>query len=191
MSLPFVLMRRTLLTLVTLVATVAVAGCGASASSPPTGAGVKHTSSASHGRHRLRKAAAAPHPAVLTYRRLYALPAPLRDPAYASRGGGRFVLIGGLSASDTSTSEVYAGNRSPGRASGDAGHRPARRPGGALLDGRVYVFGGGSFSELDHIFSFDPASHGWPPSDAYLSRNPTSPSPRSAAPRTSSAASTE
>ena len=29
----------------------------------------------------------------------------------------------------------------------------------ALLAGKVYVFGGGSFSELDHIFSFDPASH--------------------------------
>ena len=62
--------------------------------------------------HRRIHAAAkiAPQPSVLRYRRLYSLPAPLRDPAYAMTGGDTFTLIGGLSSSDASTSEVYVGD---------------------------------------------------------------------------------
>ena len=96
-------------------------------------------------------------PATLSYRRLYSLPAPLRDPAYAALGRGHFVLIGGLSAGDTSTSEVYVGDLkhvTQAATLGIAQHDAQA----ATLGGKVYVFGGGSFSELDHIFSFDPTS---------------------------------
>src|SRR5579863_9036113 len=147
-------MRRPIPTLAALAASIAIAACG---SSTATQTIRSHRSKAARQRSSIRKAPVA-RPAVLTYRSLYVLPAPLRDPAYVSQGGGRFVLIGGLSAGDTSTSEVYMGDRrrvSQVATLGTAQHDAQA----ALLDGRVYVFGGGSFSELDHIFSFDPASH--------------------------------
>ena len=67
------------------------------------------------------------------------------------------MLIGGLSASDTSTTEVDTGDRSQVTQAATLGvaQHDAQA---ALLEGRVYVFGGGSFSELDHIFSFSPAT---------------------------------
>lgn len=148
-------MPRTVPTLVALAASIAIAGCGTTTAPQRTGAG-SHRSSGSHRRSKIRKPVA--HPAVLAYHGLYALPAPLRDPAYVSQGGGRYVLIGGLSAADTSTTEVYTGNRthvSQVATLGTAQHDAQA----ALLAGKVYVFGGGSFSELDHIFSFDPLSH--------------------------------
>jgi N-acetylneuraminic acid mutarotase len=139
--------------LVGLALALVLAGCGGSgtANTPATG-----RSKASSQRRTIRKAAAR-RPAGLTYRHLYTLPAPLRDPAYASIGAGHFVLIGGLSASDTSTSEVYVGNLTQVRQAATLGvaQHDAQA---ATLAGKVYVFGGGSFSELDHIFSFDPAS---------------------------------
>jgi N-acetylneuraminic acid mutarotase len=131
-----------------------VAACGGS------GSGTSHTTSqhmsATRERRALRKAAA-PRPATLSYRRLYSLPAPLRDPAYAALSPGHFALIGGLSAADSSTTEVYLGDLkhvSQPATLGVAQHDAQA----AALGGRVYVFGGGSFSELDHIFSFDPTS---------------------------------
>jgi N-acetylneuraminic acid mutarotase len=110
-----------------------------------------------HKRHRGGAATTAPRPSVLTYRHLYKLAAPLRDPAYASLGGSRFVLAGGLSAADTSTSEVDVGDLTSLRQAATlaTAQHDAQA---ATLDGTVYVFGGGSFSELDHIVSFDPAT---------------------------------
>ncbi len=131
-----------------------LAGCGGSGAAK-SGATV-HQNSASHQRRTIRKPPA-PRAATLGYRHLYKLPAPLRDPAYASLGGGRFVLIGGLSDVDTSTNEVYVGNLehvTQAATLGVAQHDAQA----ATLAGKVYVFGGGSFSELDHIFSFDPAN---------------------------------
>jgi N-acetylneuraminic acid mutarotase len=104
-------------------------------------------------------AAKAPKPVSVrvAYHRLFSLPAPLRDPASATIAPGRFVLLGGLDASDVSTAEidvvslrrVLHGYTLP-LAQHDAQ--------AAALDGKVYVFGGGSLSELDHILSFDPAT---------------------------------
>ena len=94
---------------------------------------------------------------MLRYRPLYALPAALQDPGSAALSGGRFVLMGGLNAADTSTSAVILGN-------GTAAHETAALPNAqhdaqaATLGGRVYLFGGGQFSTYDHILAFDPAS---------------------------------
>jgi N-acetylneuraminic acid mutarotase len=147
-------MRAKVASVAGLALAAVVAGCGG------TGTGatrtVSHRKSAAHERRALRERPA-PRPSTLTYRRLYSLPAPLRDPAYASLRSGHFILIGGLSAADASTSEVYVGNLehvSQAATLGIAQHDAQ----GAALDGKVYVFGGGSFSELDHIFSFDPKS---------------------------------
>jgi hypothetical protein len=95
-------------------------------------------------------------PARLAYHRLYSLLAPLRDPASAVLGGGRFVLLGGLDAADGSSAGIELADlhgilRS---ASLPLAQHDAQ---GAQLGGIVYVFGGGSLSELDHIVSFDPA----------------------------------
>jgi N-acetylneuraminic acid mutarotase len=135
---------------------LALAGCGGS-----SGSSSSHSSAAISKRKH-----AATHrsvdvvsgaPSKLTYRPLYSLPAALRDPASAPLGGGRFVLIGGLNGADTSTTGIELGdlhgvmhNYSLALAQHDAQ--------GAALGDKVYVFGGGSLSELDHIVSFDPAS---------------------------------
>jgi len=147
-------MRSKVPFLVGLVLALVVAGCGGSGST--SSASTSHGRSASHQRRTIRKPRA-PRPATLAYRHLYTLPAPLRDPAYARLGAGRFVLIGGLSAADTSTSEVYVGDISHVTQVATLG-TPQHDAQAATLSGKVYVFGGGSFSELDHIFSFDPSS---------------------------------
>jgi N-acetylneuraminic acid mutarotase len=93
----------------------------------------------------------------LSYRHLYTLPAPLRDPAYAPLGGDRFAMLGGLDSADVSADGVEIADLHgvlhtstlPG-AQHDAQ--------AALLAGDVYVFGGGSTTELDHILRYDPAS---------------------------------
>ena len=71
-------------------------------------------------------------------------------------GAGRFALFGGLDSSEISSAGIEiadaAGVLRTGRlplAQHDAQ--------GAALGGEVYVFGGGSATELDHIISFDPA----------------------------------
>jgi N-acetylneuraminic acid mutarotase len=138
------------------VATVGVlSGCGGGGgsrvASQPGTSSTRHSSRTPKSHHR-------PTPPVkLTYRRLFALDAPLRDPASAPLGGGRFVLLGGLDAADTSTAGIEIANL-------DGVTRNASLPiaqhdaQAAALGGSVYVFGGGSYSELDHIVSFDPAN---------------------------------
>jgi N-acetylneuraminic acid mutarotase len=96
-------------------------------------------------------------PVALSYRPLFSLSAPLRDPASAPLPGGRFVLLGGLDAADTSTAGIeLAGLHGVTRtASLPIAQHDAQA---AALGGNVYVFGGGSYSELDHIVRFDPSS---------------------------------
>jgi N-acetylneuraminic acid mutarotase len=134
------------------VAFAALSGCGGAVHTatgqPDKPPRVSRTSTTS---------AAQQAPARLTYHRLFSLPAPLRDPASAVIGSGRFVLLGGLDASDVSSTGIEVANL------GSALHSYAlpiaqHDAQAAALDGKVYVFGGGSFSELDHILRFDPAT---------------------------------
>jgi N-acetylneuraminic acid mutarotase len=94
----------------------------------------------------------------LTYRPLYTLPAPLRDPATAPLAQGRFAMLGGLDAADVSTGEIdVAGVRGVLHSSTmPLAQHDAQA---ATLGGKVYVFGGGSTSELSHILSYDPAAN--------------------------------
>jgi N-acetylneuraminic acid mutarotase len=124
------------------------AGCGAGTKTTIVGAPVAHSSD-SH--------ASKPLAVNLAYRPLFSLPAPLQDPAIAGLAGGRFVLLGGLDAADTSTAGVLVANLR-------ATLRNASLPGAqhdaqaATLAGQVYVFGGGEFTQYDHILRFDPAT---------------------------------
>lgn len=124
------------------------AGCGGSSA----------TTTSAHARRTAKRASAAvPAPATFTFRHLYSLPAPLRDPAFAPLGGSRFLLAGGLSAADTSTTEVDIA---------DLHHivRAGTLPGaqhdaqGARLPQGGYVFGGGNLTEYDHILKVNPAT---------------------------------
>jgi N-acetylneuraminic acid mutarotase len=132
----------------------ALAGCGGgSGTTASTQAAHGATATAEHRRARKR-----PTPAVtLAYRPLYALPAPLRDPAYAALGGTRFAMLGGLDAADVSADGIEIADL--GKVLHTATLPSAQHDAqGALLGGKVYVFGGGSATELDHILSYDPAS---------------------------------
>jgi N-acetylneuraminic acid mutarotase len=95
---------------------------------------------------------------ALTYRPLFDLAAPVQDPASAALGPSQFVLLGGLTAADTSTDAVtVAGLHSSAvRASLPNDQHDAQA---ATLGGRVYVFGGGQFTQYDHILTYDPRTN--------------------------------
>ena len=86
-----------------------------------------------------------------------ALPAPLQDPSYV-RSGASVLLLGGLTAADTSTDGVVSTGFHGGRV---LGRLPSARhdTAAAAVGGAVYVFGGGNGpSQLDDIVRVDPAT---------------------------------
>jgi hypothetical protein len=133
---------------------LAVAGCGSSGSTTASGGQSGAHSSKTTRAHR----AVAVGPKQLAYRTLFSLPAPLRDPATAPVGTSQAALLGGLDSADTSTSEIQV--ISP-RGVSYTGALPVAQHDAqaATLAGQVYVFGGGSLSELNHIVGFDPSAH--------------------------------
>jgi YVTN family beta-propeller protein len=90
----------------------------------------------------------------LAERRTGSLPAPLQDPSFAA-AGGRVLLLGGLTASDTSSDGVVAAGFHGART---IGRLPSVRhdTAAAALGGDVYVFGGGNGpSQLSDIVRVD------------------------------------
>lgn len=138
-----------------LVGAVAVlaAGCGGGGA---TAASAGHHTTSQRPAAADRRRAVPAAPARLVYRPLYALPAPLRDPATAPLPQGRFALLGGLSAADVSTDEVDVADRH-GLVHTTTLPEAQHDAQAATLGGSVYVFGGGSATELDHILRYDPA----------------------------------
>ncbi|MGH2856785.1 MAG: Kelch repeat-containing protein [Solirubrobacteraceae bacterium] len=142
--------------------TLMLAGCGGGGGGGETGSRPAHQRSQrgadARPPSRARRAHSdKPAPVRLRYRSLYSLPAPLRDPATAVLRDGRFVMLGGLDGADVSSAgiEVADGRRvlSTGSLPG-----PQHDAQAAALGPRVYVFGGGYTTELDHILSWDPAT---------------------------------
>jgi Kelch motif len=88
-----------------------------------------------------------------------ALPFALQDEACVGLGSGRVLLLGGLNASDTSTADVSVldAQGAPGSYGGGLLPEPQHDAQAAVLDGSVFVFGGGQFSSYDHILAYDPA----------------------------------
>jgi N-acetylneuraminic acid mutarotase len=135
----------------TVVLVMGMAGCGGSASTTSTTGHATHTHSAS------RSAVARRAPIRVTYRPLFSLPAPVQDPAFATLPPDRFVLLGGIDASGGSTgSVVLADLEAPLGSAALPG--PQHDAQAATLNGKVYVFGGGYLSELDHILRYDSGS---------------------------------
>ncbi len=125
-----------------------LAACGAGTKTTTVGAPVARSA---HAR------ASKPLAVRLAYRPLFSLPAPLQDPAIAALTGDRFVLLGGLDAADTSTAGVLVASlREPLRNASLPGAQHDAQA--ATLAGQVYVFGGGEFTQYDHILRFDPAA---------------------------------
>lgn len=138
---------------------VLVGGCGGSAGSAGGHAHANHPAggrSAAGGSGARRAARTVPAPVRLVYRPLYALPAPLRDPATAPLPEGRFVMLGGLDAADVSTDEIDVASLH-GLLHSSVLPLAQHDAQAATLAGRVYVFGGGAATELSHILRFDPA----------------------------------
>ncbi|MGH9307557.1 MAG: hypothetical protein ACRD0I_11840 [Acidimicrobiales bacterium] len=86
------------------------------------------------------------------------LPAPVSRPVALSDGSG-LVVMGGLTASDTSTSAILKIDPAKGQVSriGDLA-QASHDAGGAVLGGRFVVFGGGAVNVHDAVQAFSPAS---------------------------------
>jgi hypothetical protein len=144
------------LTLVASVLVVAAFGsaCGGGGQATAPARTVRHPASVRHAvSARQRTAAGAVR---LRYRPLYSLPAPLRDPAYVTLGGDRFAMLGGLDGTDVSVAGIEIADLHRVLRTG-ALPGPQHDAQAALVAGRVYVFGGGFTTELDHILMYDPS----------------------------------
>lgn len=110
-----------------------------------------------HATARPRSAPVLARPLKFAYHARFDLPAAVRDPAFASLGAGRFVLLGGLDSADVSTAGIELVG--PGSRVHEASLPVAQHDAqGARLGRRVYVFGGGSTVEQDHILAFNLAN---------------------------------
>jgi outer membrane protein assembly factor BamB len=114
----------------------------------------------------LRRAATHPRPARKTtatrplpiHTAHSRLPAPI-ERTVAAAWRGRILIAGGLAASGQSTAGVFALNPVSGRlASLGALPQPVHDAAGALIGGRLYVFGGGVVASSDAVQAFDPAT---------------------------------
>ncbi len=145
-------LRRRVLAALTFVAVVALATWASVGGSPARPRGGGH--SAPRGSS-LRRSAVPDRFAVT--RLTKTLPFALQDAACAYLGSDRVALLGGLDATDTSTARVIL-LAARGVRRGGLLPEPQHDAQGALLDGRVFVFGGGQFGSYDHILAYDPAS---------------------------------
>ncbi len=137
------------------VAVVLIAGYGLIAWLTSTRLTAHHVSTHA-GSGRASRPRSASSPEKFLVRRLpLTLPVALQDTAGVALGSGRAVLLGGLTAADTSTAAVSVLARRGVAVSTslpEAQHDAA----GAALDGHAYTFGGGQFSSYDHILSYNP-----------------------------------
>ena len=134
-------------------------GCAGGSTAPSRSA----RASARRTRHHRRDTTISARPAKAPARALrfayhtrYELPNPVRDPAFAALGKGRFVLLGGLDSADASTARIDLVG--PGSTLHTAALPVAQHDAqGPVLVAEVYVFGGGTTVEQDHILAFNPA----------------------------------
>jgi hypothetical protein len=118
-----------------------------------------HRRSAGASVRRISRSRTRDSPERFVVRRLpFTLPFALQDAAAVALGDGRAALLGGLNATDTSTATVSVLDANAAAAVGAQLPEAQHDAQGVLLDGRVYVFGGGQFSSYSHILSYDPAS---------------------------------
>jgi Kelch motif len=134
-----------------LLCVLAQSACGSSGATSSSGSATSSLRPPSH-------ASGSSRTVRLSYRPLFSLAAAVQDPAGAAFAADRFVLLGGLTAQDTSTADVVQADlRGPlHTASLPNAQHDAQA---AQLAGKVYVFGGGQFNQYDHILAYDPAAN--------------------------------
>ncbi len=140
--------------IVPLVLALLCVGCGSSSTSSTAPTTKARTRAPAHA----AKPPALQSPATLSYRPLFTLPAAVQDPATAALSAGRFVLLGGITPAVTSTAAItVASTHGPVAAASLPGAQHDAQA--AQLGGAVYVFGGGEFTQYDHILRFDPVAN--------------------------------
>jgi hypothetical protein len=146
-----VVLRRRALAILTIVILAALVAWIASAHNPV------HPRPALARRARGRTTGTGSSPDRFSIARLAVeLPFALQDAAAVALGGERVALLGGLDATDTSTAAVSVLDARSVLAGGARLPEPQHDAQAALLDGRVYVFGGGQFGSYSHILAYDP-----------------------------------
>jgi N-acetylneuraminic acid mutarotase len=133
-----------------IVLALACAGCGSAGRTGTSHGTTRRALSAAH--------AAKPASLKLAYHPLFSLGAAVQDPASAALGDGRFALLGGITPAQTSTANiVVATARGPQASASLPGAQHDAQA--AALGGAIYVFGGGEFTQYDHILRYDPGSN--------------------------------
>jgi YVTN family beta-propeller protein len=131
--------------LVPLLSTIVLAGCGGAAADPQP-----QTHAA--------KPRRVPTTTRLVERAVGNLPAPVQDAAPAAFGGGRVLLLGGLTPADASTGAIVVASAAGSRT---LAQLPSVRhdAAAATVGGSVYLFGGGEGArQFDDILRVDPAT---------------------------------
>jgi len=99
-------------------------------------------------------------PVHLVERLTGSLPAPLQDPSSATVPHARVLLLGGLTAADTSSDGVLSADRSTAQTLAPL-PSPRHDTAAAAIGSVAYVFGGGNgVAQLDEILRVDPAAGG-------------------------------
>jgi putative pyrroloquinoline-quinone binding quinoprotein len=89
----------------------------------------------------------------------FRLPAPV-ERAVAAVWHGRILIAGGLDAAGRSAAGVFALDPETGDLHNLGGlPQPVHDAAGAMIGGRLYVFGGGAAASSDTVQAFDPAGH--------------------------------
>jgi YVTN family beta-propeller protein len=151
--------RRTVLAAAVALAAAALVALAVQRVRSPSGAAAPATTAETTTAARLRPVLARPRPksVALSERVTGALPAPLQDPS-AAVVGRRVILLGGLTAADTSSGTVLSADAGSARSIGalpSARHDTAA----ATIGGSVYLFGGGNgVAQLDDIVRIEPES---------------------------------
>lgn len=145
-----------LFALVAVIVVIVTAGSNAGSHSSST---TTPSRSPSAGRRRARtgNASARRVPLHLTAQSLGRLPAAVQDSAVAPLGSGSLALLGGIDAAQSSTDAITVITDGTAHAAGTlpGAQHDAQA---ARLGAHVYVFGGGEFTEYDHILRYDPAT---------------------------------
>ncbi|HEY4826351.1 MAG TPA: hypothetical protein VIH85_06270 [Solirubrobacteraceae bacterium] len=110
-----------------------------------------------HGRAPVRNARATRRAIRVNAQLIGTLPSAVQDSAVAPLGQGRVVLLGGIDAAQSSTDAITIIDGGTARTAGalPGAQHDAQA---ALLGAQVYVFGGGEFTEYDHILRYDTAT---------------------------------
>ena len=143
-----------MLAAITTLLAALMAASGRTRTPGPATSGVDPTRSST----RAARAVSPSSPPRLALSSTFSLGVAVEDAACATLPDGRIALLGGLDANDESSTAIVLLRGSMAASSASSLALAQHDAQAAVIDGRVYVFGGGQVSSYDHILSYDPAS---------------------------------